>query len=118
MEETESAWTEVPVDEPNQNKRCKIMSQRKMTQETLEEQDSGSTNGSHDDCAIMTGKLCQRVMALIKWQCGMDKAVDNRMVWVLEGWLHNRGISIYTDLLKLRVLRSKILLTFHPHHST
>jgi hypothetical protein len=61
--------------------------------------DNGSTAGSHDDRAALTGKLCQWVMVLIKWQCGMDKAVDARMVQALEGWLCNRGISIYTDLL-------------------
>jgi hypothetical protein len=70
-----------------------------MTQETLTKQDNGSTAESHNDWAALTGKLCQRVMALIRWQCKMDKAVDACMVQVLEGWLRNRGISIYTDLL-------------------
>jgi hypothetical protein len=38
-------------------------------------------------------------MALIRWQCSTDTAVDDRMVRVLEGWLRKRGISIYTDLV-------------------
>jgi hypothetical protein len=70
-----------------------------MTLGTLEKWDSGPAIVSHDNRATITGKLCQQVMVLIKWQCGVDKAVDDRMVRALEGWLRNRGISIYTDLL-------------------
>jgi hypothetical protein len=99
MEETESVRTNTPVGEPSQHELGAATSQREMTQEILEKWDSGSEIRSHNDRAVMTGKLCRRVMVLIKWQCGMDKAVDAHMVRVLEGWLRNRGISIYIDLL-------------------
>jgi hypothetical protein len=45
------------------------------------------------------GKLCRRVLALIQWQVGADKAVSEHVVQVLEEWLHRQGISIYTDRL-------------------
>jgi hypothetical protein len=60
------------------------------------ERDSGTAPGER---SALTGKLCRRVMALIRWQCGADGAVDERMVRALEGWLRRRGISIYTDLV-------------------
>jgi hypothetical protein len=75
-----------------------LPSHRTVTPMTSKEWDSGSPPMSQGDRATLTGKLCQWVMALIKWQCGVDKAVDDRMVRALEGWLWNRGISIYTDL--------------------
>jgi hypothetical protein len=70
-----------------------------MTQATVKERDSGTAPVTQDDRGVLTGKLCKHVMALIKWQCSADTAVDDRMVRVLEGWLQRRGISIYTDLL-------------------
>jgi hypothetical protein len=70
-----------------------------MTQESARERDSGTAPVTQDDRGVLTGKLCKRVMALIKWQCGADTVVDDRMVRALEGWLRRRGISIYTDLL-------------------
>jgi hypothetical protein len=80
-----------PEDEPGQD-----MSHREVTQG---KQDSGTRSVSHDSSTELTGKLCQRMMALIQWKVGADKAVTEHMVWVLEEWLHRRGISIYTDLL-------------------
>jgi hypothetical protein len=47
----------------------------------------------------LTGKLCWHVMALIRWKVGADKAVTERVVWVLEEWLRRQGTSIYTDRL-------------------
>jgi hypothetical protein len=47
----------------------------------------------------LTGKLCQRVLALIKWKVGVVKDITKVTVWVLEAWLQARGISIYTDRL-------------------
>jgi hypothetical protein len=47
----------------------------------------------------LTGKLCRRVMALIRWKVGADKAVTEHVVQALEEWLQRRGISIYTDWL-------------------
>jgi hypothetical protein len=47
----------------------------------------------------LTGKLCQHVMALIRWRVGADKAVMEHVVQALEEWLQRRGISIYTDWL-------------------
>jgi hypothetical protein len=48
---------------------------------------------------MITGKLCQRVMALIKWKKGMVLEIDQRVMEGVEVWLYRRGISIYTDLL-------------------
>jgi hypothetical protein len=74
-------------------------SQEKMTQNDEGKRDNGSASVIPEGRAALTGKLCQRVMALIRWQCGIDGAVDDRMVRTLEGWLRRRGISIYTDLV-------------------
>jgi hypothetical protein len=90
--------TEPSIDEPDQLGLNEALSQREMTQEDSKEWDSGTAPMSHEDQATLTGKLCKRVMALIRWQCGTDTAVDDRMVRALEGWLRKRGISIYTDL--------------------
>jgi hypothetical protein len=56
---------------------------------------------SQDGSAEITGKLCQHVMVLIQWQVGADKAVMEHMVQVLETWLRRRGISIYTDRIRV-----------------
>jgi hypothetical protein len=59
---------------------------------------NGWDTGSRDT-SVLTGKLCRRVMVLIQWKVGTDKAVMEHMVRALEQWLHNRGISIYMDLV-------------------
>jgi hypothetical protein len=74
-------------------------SQGQLTQDDIREQDSGSAPVKPDDRAALTGRLCRHVMALIRWQCGVDGAVDDCMVRALEVWLRRRGISIYTDLV-------------------
>jgi hypothetical protein len=45
----------------------------------------------------MMGKLCIRVLALIKHKVGTDGAVDEHMAWALATWLQRQGISIYTE---------------------
>jgi hypothetical protein len=72
------------------------MSHREMTQG---EWDTGTRSVSSDGSTELTGKLCQRVMVLIRWKVGADIAVTDHVVWALEEWLRRRGISIYTDLL-------------------
>jgi hypothetical protein len=72
------------------------LGQRKVTHVDSKERDSGTAPNERPE---LTGKLCRRVMALIRWQCGADGAVDACMVRALEGWLRKRGISIYTDLV-------------------
>jgi hypothetical protein len=47
----------------------------------------------------LTRKLCQRVLALIKWKVSVDKDITKVTVQALEAWLRARGISIYTDRL-------------------
>jgi uncharacterized protein (DUF3084 family) len=44
-------------------------------------------NGSERDLSVLTGKLCRRVMVLIWWNVGANKAVNAHVVWALEGWL-------------------------------
>jgi hypothetical protein len=66
---------------------------------THEEWDNGIKIRDHKGSAELTGKLCRRVMALIWWKVGTNKAVTDCMVQALEEWLHRRGISIYMDLL-------------------
>jgi hypothetical protein len=66
---------------------------------THEERDSGTKAPHHRSSAELTGKLCHRVMALIRWRVGADRAVMDHIVWALGEWLHRRGISIYTDLV-------------------
>jgi hypothetical protein len=68
---------------------------------TQEERDSGIRSVSHRGSTPLTEQLCWCVMAMIRWQMGADKAVDNRMVQALEQWLHRQGISIYTDRIQL-----------------
>jgi hypothetical protein len=46
---------------------------------------------------VLTGKLCQRMMALIQLRVGADEAVSDHVVWALKEWLRRRGITIYTD---------------------
>jgi hypothetical protein len=50
---------------------------------TQEEQDSGPRSVSHGSSAKLTGKLCRRVMALIRWKVGVDNAVTEHVVWAL-----------------------------------
>jgi hypothetical protein len=78
------------------NELAQDLSHRRLTQR---EQDNGTGSVSHNSSAELTGKLCRHVMALIQWKVGADIAVTEHVVWVLEEWLHRRGISIYTDLL-------------------
>jgi hypothetical protein len=93
------ARIELSAKKPNWSGSIEVPSQEQMTHGVTEKRDSGTMPVSHGDRATLTGKLYKHVMVLIKWQCGADEAVDARMVRALEGWLRNRGISIYTDLL-------------------
>jgi hypothetical protein len=90
------ACPELTGDEPNQDRLVLGTSHRRVTQE---EWDSGPRSVSHTGQSELTEKLCQRMMVLIWWKVGADIAVMEHVVWVLEEWLHRRGISIYTDLL-------------------
>jgi hypothetical protein len=65
----------------------------------LDQKEHGTRSVSHTGSADLTGKLCQCVMALIRWKVGADVAVTEHVVWALEEWLCRRGINIYTDLL-------------------
>jgi hypothetical protein len=47
--------------------------------------------------STIMGKLCHRVLALIKWKKGLSQEITEDMIRALEKWLHNRGISVYTD---------------------
>jgi hypothetical protein len=85
--------------EPRQFDEDRQVSQKGMTREPPRERDSGTAPMTQSDRGVLTGKLCKRVMVLIKWQCSTDTAVDACMVRALEEWLQRRGISIYTDLL-------------------
>jgi hypothetical protein len=49
--------------------------------------------------STIMGKLCQQVMALIRWKKGLDMRITEGMVRALEAWLWRRGISIYTKLV-------------------
>jgi hypothetical protein len=80
-----------------QNETNDQTSQEGMTPSSVKKRDSGTAPVSHDECPALTGKLCKRVLALIRWQCSADAVVDARMVQALEGWLRKRGISIYTE---------------------
>jgi hypothetical protein len=73
--------------EPNQDEPSPHTSHREMTQR---EQDSETRSVSHGSSAELTGKLCRCVMVLIWWKVGADVAVTDRVVWVLEEWLHRR----------------------------
>jgi hypothetical protein len=103
-DQEETVWSESnriesnKVDSHRFNKDESI-SQVGMTQGVAREWDSGTAPMTQGDWGVLTGKLCKRVMALIKWRCGADTAVDDCMVRALEGWLRRRGISIYIDLL-------------------
>jgi hypothetical protein len=100
QEKEENEPNQKQEDEPNRSasmsELAQEMSHRELTQE---EQDSGTRSVTHNSSAELTGKLCQHVMALIRWKVGADKAVMEHMVQALEEWLRRRGISIYTDLL-------------------
>jgi hypothetical protein len=49
--------------------------------------DSGTSSANHGSSAELTGKLCRRMMALIQWRVGANKAVTEHVVQVLEEWL-------------------------------
>jgi hypothetical protein len=66
---------------------------------TPRERNNGKEIREQGGSAQLTGKLCKRVMALICWRVGTDKAVSEHMVQALEELLHRWGISIYTDLM-------------------
>jgi hypothetical protein len=66
-------------------------------QASNEQQNSRTSNDDQPSRSAMMGKLCKRVLALIKYKVGADGAVDEHMVQALEAWLQKRGISIYTD---------------------
>jgi hypothetical protein len=64
----------------------------------LEEWDTGTSICSNGSGPDLMGRLCRRVLALIKYKVSADVAVSEHMVRVLEMWLQKRGISIYTEL--------------------
>jgi hypothetical protein len=51
---------------------------------TQKERDNGKGAQGQQSSAEFTGKLCRRVMALICWKVGADKAVDEHVVQALE----------------------------------
>jgi hypothetical protein len=55
--------------------------------------------GSGPQGPELMGKLCRRVLALIKWKVSHDRNITESTVQALESWLWVRGISIYTDCL-------------------
>jgi hypothetical protein len=62
-----------------------------------------STDACHS-CRVeawstIMGKLCQRVLALIKWRKGFSEDVSEETIRILEQWLCNWGPSIYTEQL-------------------
>jgi hypothetical protein len=69
----------------------------KTNQASNEGWDSGTSISDQSSRTALMGKLCKRVLALIKYKVSVDNAVDGHMVQVLEAWLCKRGISIYTD---------------------
>jgi hypothetical protein len=65
---------------------------------TQKEWDNGKeADLNQEGSATLTGKLYWRVMALIRWQVGANRAVMEHVVQVLEEWLCRQGITIYTD---------------------
>jgi hypothetical protein len=47
--------------------------------------------------STITGRLCKRVLAYIKWRSGTDVDIDASVMDSLGRWLHNSGISVYID---------------------
>jgi hypothetical protein len=45
----------------------------------------------------LMGKLCRRVLALIKHKVGTDGSVSNCMAQALATWLWQWGITIYIE---------------------
>jgi hypothetical protein len=84
-------------DQVGSSQEINQTSHREMTQEVKGKQISATAPTDQLGHSILTGKLCKRALALIRWQCGADTAVDDRMVQALTGWLRKRGISIYTE---------------------
>jgi hypothetical protein len=68
-------------------------------------QDATISNHSNSDTShktmgiesVVMGKLCRRVLALIKHKVGTDGAVSNRMAQALASCLRLWGITIYTE---------------------
>jgi hypothetical protein len=83
------------TDKPSLDGMTSRTSHRTMTQEKW---DSGTRSVSHTGQSDLMGKLCRRVMVLIRWKVGANVAVMEHVVRALEEWLHRQGISIYTDL--------------------
>jgi hypothetical protein len=52
---------------------------------------------NYRDKSAITGMLCKRVLAYVKWHQGCYPGVDTSMMDSLGCWLHNRGIGVYID---------------------
>jgi hypothetical protein len=71
------------------------------TDKHLDHQSSADDHGQGSMAlrSMITGRLCQRVMALIKWKKGLMPDISQEVMGEVEAWLRRRGISIYTDFL-------------------
>jgi hypothetical protein len=98
-EEMSREGTDLAQVEIKQEESSHQPSHRGMTPTIDKKRDSGTAPADQNERSALTGKLCKRVLVLIKWQCSADTAVDDRMVQALTGWLRKRGISIYTETI-------------------
>jgi hypothetical protein len=56
-----------------------------------------SCDGHYRDKSTITGMLCKRVLAYVKWCQGCYPEVDTSVMNSSGHWLCNRGISVYID---------------------
>jgi hypothetical protein len=64
---------------------------------TIKGHDDGSLGNDLTSISVLMGKLCKRVLALIKHKVSTDGSVSDHMAQALATWLWQWGITIYTE---------------------
>jgi hypothetical protein len=64
---------------------------------TIKRHDNESPSNDLTSGSVLMGKLCRRVLVLIKHKVSADGSVSDRMAQALATWLRQQGITIYTE---------------------
>jgi hypothetical protein len=72
-------------------------SDEKIRHQSSADENNQVHDGNGPSRSTITGRLCKRVLAYIKWWSGADTDIDVTVIDSLGHWLCNRGISVYID---------------------